>query len=128
MNSLINDINAILNGCDISVSDDLTPTQIDKLITMVFNMLEQFRDDLEYSETYNTILDCILSNEWAQEECTSSDEEPIQLIDGNSYLLVEDLKNELQKSIKECDDTLDSFQREQFKWLKSQHVIASVES
>lgn len=123
MNSLINDINAILNGCDISVSDDLTPTQIDKLITMVFNMLEQFRDDLEYSETYNTILDCILSNEWEQEETTSSDEEQIQLIDGNSYLLVEDLKNELQKSIKECDDTLDSFQREQFKWLKSQHVI-----
>ena len=35
MNSLINDINAILNGCDISVSDDLTPTQIDKLITIV---------------------------------------------------------------------------------------------
>lgn len=125
MTNLIDDINSILSGCDISETDDLTPSQIDSLISTVFNMLEQFRpDELEYSETYNTILDCILSNEWDEE--SSSNEESIELIDGNTYLELEDLKTELEKSVKEVDDTLASFQREQFKNLRIQPVVVQL--
>jgi putative phage-type endonuclease len=125
MSNLINDINAILSGCDISDTDDLSPQQIDSIISTVFNMLEQFHpNQLEYSDIYNTILDCILSDEWKQNESSDEQEElQIQLINGNSFLELEDLKQELQNSINEVDDTLASFQREQFKNLRAQPVI-----
>jgi len=121
MTSLINDINSILSGCNITGTEDLSPTQIDNIITTVYNMLEQFHDNLDYSDTYDVILDCIITNEWKQE--SSSEEEEIQLIDGNTYLELDDLKNELEKSVEEVKITLKSFQKEQFKNLKLKPVV-----
>ena len=80
-NKLCSNIKNILNDYEITCYDQLNPTQIDETVQNIFETLEQFYDNLNYSETYELILNTIMEmdSDYEQDEDEDKQDEDEEL-------------------------------------------------
>ena len=119
-NKLCSNIKNILNDYEITCYDQLNPTQIDETVQNIFETLEQFYDNLNYSETYELILNTIMEMDSDYEQDEDEDEELETINVGpQTYDSLNELKNELLNTVQEVDDTISEFLKQQFKYLQT---------
>ena len=106
-NLLKNDIDNILKNYDLSnISSNFEI--IDEIIQSVLEILEQFYENLDYSDIYNKILRIIESKNESDDHENIDDLQLIE-VNGETYENLDSMRNELLKTAQEVEDTKSEF-------------------
>lgn len=114
-NLLKNDIDNILKNYDLSnISSNFEI--IDEIIQSVLEILEQFYENLDYSDIYNKILRIIESKNESDDHENIDDLQLIE-VNGETYENLDSMRNELLKTAQEVEDTKSEFLKQQYEYL-----------
>ena len=93
-NKLCSNIKNILNDYEITCYDQLNPTQIDETVQNIFETLEQFYDNLNYSEIYELILNTVMEMDSDYEQDEQDEELETINVGPQTYDSLNELKDE----------------------------------
>ncbi|MBT42737.1 MAG: hypothetical protein CMF12_09445 [Idiomarina sp.] len=114
-NLLENDIDNILENYDLSnISSNFEI--IDEIIQSVLEILEQFYENLDYSDIYNKILRIIESKNESDDHENIDDLQLIE-VNGETYENLDSMKNELLKTVQEVEETKSELLKQQYEHL-----------
>ena len=115
-NLLTDDIDNILKNYDLSnISSNFEI--MDEIIQSVLEILEQFYENLDYSDIYNQILRSIESKNDSDDDYENIDDLQLIEVNGETYENLDSMRNELLKTAQEVEDTKLEFLKEQYEHL-----------